>query len=269
MRKFVGNICLVGAGQMGGAMLKGWLKAGLSPTQVQVRDPSPPPAMVQVINEYKIALNEAFVQPDYLILAIKPQMADKVLASLPKLNKNCLVLSIMAGKTIEGLSANLGGIQSIIRTIPNTPSSVGRGITAAFKNQYVIPSQESAAQILLQSLGQVVWVENESQIDAATAVSGSGPAYVFHMVEALAKAGEAQGLPQELAMRLARATIEGAGELLWQNQEVAASTLRENVTSPNGTTDAALQVLMGETGLTPLMVEAVAAATKRSKELAS
>jgi len=207
--------------------------------------------------------------PAVVLLAIKPQMMDVALASVsPLFGSGTMAVSIMAGKTIAGMAQHLPPGAAIVRAMPNTPAAVGRGITAAVPNERVTPAQRQAADALLRSTGAVEWVEDESLIDAVTAVSGSGPAYVFHLVEALASAGVTAGLPEGLAMRLARATVSGSGELLHQSDQPAA-ILRQNVTSPAGTTAAALAVLMAPDGLEALMCKAVAAAKQRATELAS
>jgi pyrroline-5-carboxylate reductase len=184
------------------------------------------------------------------------------------MRSNPLILSIAAGKTIATFERHFGAGAAVIRTIPNTPAAIGRGITAMAANRRVSPSQRQLATALLSAIGEVVEVPDESLIDAATAVSGSGPAYVFYMTECLAAAGAKAGLAPELAMQLARATVSGAGELM-RVTGMPAATLRQNVTSPKGTTHAALQVLMAENGLGPLMDGTVAAATRRARELAS
>ena len=269
-----GRICLVGAGNMGGAMLGGWLEAGYDPDLVTVVDPSPPPAFVKLILDHKITHVESAkdaVRPDLILAAVKPQIISTVLEGLTHLldDENAL-LSVAAGTTIENLAAPFkaaGTSPRIIRAMPNTPAQVGRGITVCVGNDGVSNTQIELVTSLLRSIGLVEWVEDEDLIDAVTGVSGSGPAYVFHMAEALAKAGEKAGLPPELAASLAQATVSGAGELMRQS-DLSPSTLRENVTSPNGTTAAALEVLMGAGGLSELMEKAVAAATNRSRELA-
>jgi pyrroline-5-carboxylate reductase len=267
---FNSTINLIGAGQMGGAMLKGWLTMGLRAELVGVMDPNPPANMRLMLAERNIPHTNLHPFPFAMVMAVKPQMARAVMSDVkPAASPDTLIISIMAGTTIKNISDVFGSEQPIIRTIPNTPSGVGRGITAAYANEFVTFDQKNAANALLSALGPVEWVEREELIDVATAVSGSGPAYVFLMAESLAKAGIAAGLPENIAVNLARATVEGAGELLFKSPDILASKLRENVTSPNGTTHAALQVLMGENGLDRLMTEAVARATARSKELAS
>jgi pyrroline-5-carboxylate reductase len=267
-----GKLLLLGAGKMGGAMLEGWLKLGLDPVKVGAIDPHLPPEAAAALASTGIEVNPdlaSFGTPAVVLLAIKPQMMEEAMASVaPLFGSGTLAVSIMAGKTIAGIAALLPANTAIVRAMPNTPAAVGRGITAAVPNGFVTPVQKAAADALLRSTGAIEWVEDEALIDAVTAVSGSGPAYVFHLVEAMAAAGAAAGLPPDLAMRLARATVSGSGELLHQS-DLPAATLRQNVTSPGGTTAAALSVLMAEDGLTPLVEKAVLAAQKRAGELAS
>src|SRR5215213_7639270 len=202
-----------------------------------------------------------------IVLAVKPQAAIDVVPPLKaRMRPETVAVSVMAGKTLAFLEGALGE-RAIVRSIPNTPAAVGRGITVAVPNDSVSPMQRKLADTLLRSVGAVEWVDDEGLIDAATAVSGSGPAYVFLLAESLARAGAAAGLPADLAARLARATVSGSGELLHRSA-LDAATLRQNVTSPGGTTAAALGVLMAGDGLDPLMEKAVVAATKRSRELA-
>jgi pyrroline-5-carboxylate reductase len=275
--KLDGQLVLAGAGNMGGALLAGWLASGLDPKSVLIQDPSPPPAMQALIDQYAIITAPTLTlarPPAVLLMAVKPQVMDAVFPALARqVGLNTVVLSVAAGKTIASFERHLPPNAAVVRSIPNTPASVGRGITAAAANAHVSPAQKALCDQLLSSVGAVVWVDDESQIDAATAVSGSGPAYVFLLAECLAEAGVKAGLAPDLAAQLARWTVAGAGELLHRS-DLPAATLRQNVTSPNGTTYAALQVLMGEqltsdVGLQPLMTEAIARATTRSRELAS
>lgn len=270
LRGFSGHVVLVGAGQMGGALLRGWLKHGLSPRAVTIVDPRPPANIMAVIEANKIALDPVNPQvADVLIVAVKPQIADDVMPLVKHLvGRNTVVVSVMAGKTIARIEDVFGHGTAVVRTIPNTPAAVGRGMTGACANSHVTASQRQAVEALLQAVGRVEWLAREEWIDTVTAVSGSGPAYVFLLAETLAKAGVVAGLPQELAARLARATVEGAAELMYRSADVEPTTLRQNVTSPNGTTHAALQVLMGPDGIEEPFVKAVAAAAKRSRELA-
>jgi pyrroline-5-carboxylate reductase len=269
---FRGTLVLVGAGKMGGAMLEGWLKAGADPKKIVAIDPSPPPEVKALIEARGIRHNppvDGISDAEVVLIAVKPQIMEEVLPGIVGLKAaKPLILSIAAGKTIASFERHFGADAAVIRGIPNTPAAIGRGITAMAANANVSNGQMALAHALLSSIGEVVAVADESLIDAATAVSGSGPAYVFYLTECLAAAGEKAGLPAEIATKLARATVSGAGELL-RVTGTPASTLRENVTSPKGTTSAALQVLMGAAGLEPLMTKAVAAATRRSRELAS
>lgn len=265
------SLALVGAGKMGGAMLEGWLSVGHAPQALTVVDPQPSDAIADLCRARGIALvphPTGLAPPAVAVLAIKPQMlaaAGPQLADL--VGSDTLVVSILAGKTIADLRARLPRARAVVRAMPNLPASIGRGATGAFANAETSAEQRGVAQALLASVGTMEWVDDEALIDAVTALSGSGPAYVFHMVECLARAGAAVGLPRELAERLARATVVGAGALLAESP-LAASTLRENVTSPGGTTAAALEVLMAAEGLDPLMCDAVAAARRRAQELA-
>lgn len=268
-----GDLVLAGAGNMGGAMLAGWLEGGLDPKRIVVQDPSPTPRVAELLRKHGIASHasvEARAEPPAVILvAVKPQVMDDVFPPLAKLaGPSTVVLSIAAGKTIAGFERHLHTGAAVVRSIPNTPAAVGRGITVASANAHVTARQKETCDTLLRAIGDVAWVDDEALIDPVTAVSGSGPAYVFYLTECLAEAGIKAGLPAELAQRLARWTVAGSGELLFRSDQ-GADVLRKNVTSPNGTTFAALQVLMAEKGLQPLMTEAVAAATRRSRELAS
>lgn len=268
-----GPLLLVGAGNMGFAMLAGWVAQGLPASQVIVQDPSPPPAARDFLAKYGITAQgriEALKPPPAVILvAVKPQiMADVLPQVAPHVGPDTVLLSIAAGKTIASFEKALPAGTAVVRAMPNTPASVGRGITVCAANAHVTPAQKQACDSLLAAVGVVGWVDDENDIDAVTAVSGSGPAYVFYLAECMAAAGIAAGLRPDLAEKLARWTVAGSGELLHRS-DLGADQLRKNVTSPNGTTHAALQVLMANDGLQPLMEKAVAAAAKRSKELAS
>jgi pyrroline-5-carboxylate reductase len=268
-----GDLVLAGAGNMGGAMLAGWLARGLDPARIIVQDPSPPPAVAALLKAHGITAHAAVpnrpTPPAVLLMAVKPQIMDEVFPPLARLaGPETVVLSIAAGKTIASFERHLPRPAAVVRSIPNTPASVGRGITVATANAHVTARQKALCDGLLRAIGEVAWVEDEALIDPVTAVSGSGPAYVFYLVECLAAAGVKAGLAPDLAQKLARWTVAGAGELLHRS-DLSAEQLRKNVTSPNGTTYAALQVLMAETGLQPLMTEAVLAATRRSRELAN
>ncbi|MCI4660250.1 MAG: pyrroline-5-carboxylate reductase [Neomegalonema sp.] len=264
------DLLLLGCGKMGSAMLTGWLKAGVSPAQVHVRDPNPSEE-INALAEQGLRLNEALdlVDPAAVLLAVKPQIMEAALPALePIKGKAPLFISIAAGKPLAYFEAVIGEGASIIRSMPNTPAAIGRGITALIANPRVSQEQKNLASCLLEAIGGTVWLEHEDQMDAVTAVSGSGPAYVFYLIEALAAAGEAQGLAPELAMRLAQETVAGAGALAQQSEQSAAQ-LRINVTSPAGTTAAGLAVLMdAQTGLAPLIEQTVRAAADRSRALA-
>jgi pyrroline-5-carboxylate reductase len=269
LQNFTGTLVLVGAGKMGGAMLEGWLALGLDPAKVAILEPKPAPE-IAALKERGVRINPAptsITDAAVLTLAVKPQVAADVVPPLKALARpGTVAVSVMAGKTVAFLEGALGDI-AIVRSIPNTPAAIGRGITVAVPNAKVTAAQRTLAHSLLSSVGVVEWVDDEALIDAATAVSGSGPAYVFLLAESLARAGAAAGLPADLAARLARATVAGSGELLHRST-LDAATLRQNVTSPNGTTAAALAILMAADGLDPMMEKAVAAAPKRSRELA-
>jgi pyrroline-5-carboxylate reductase len=253
---------------MGGAMLTGWLAGGLDAKRVVVIEPQLSPE-ITALAARGIRLNPAAKdtgEVDTLVVAVKPQSFREAGATFrPFIGASTLVVSIMAGTPIATLEAVCGG--SVVRAMPNTPAAIGRGITVAVAAKSVSAAQRAIADALLRATGSVEWVDKESLMDAVTAVSGSGPAYVFLLAEELARAGVAAGLPAELAGKLARETVAGSGELLHRS-ELTPATLRQNVTSPGGTTAAALDVLMGPNGLQPLLTRAVAAATQRSKDLA-
>lgn len=270
LRDFSGTLLLVGAGKMGAAMLEGWLGRGLDAARVAVLEPQPS-AQVSGHAAQGLRINPPREQlrADMLVIAVKPQSAAELMPQLaPLLAPSSLVVSIMAGRTLAFLQGALPANTAVVRSMPNTPAAIGRGITVAVANAAVTPAQRQLASDLLAAIGAVEWIDDEALMDAVTAVSGSGPAYVFLLAESLARAGASAGLPPDLSARLARATVAGAGELLHRSSEDAA-TLRKNVTSPGGTTAAALDVLMASDGLDPLLTRAVAAATKRSKELGS
>ena len=254
---------------MGGAMLEGWLRAGLDTAATVVLDPHPSNDIEALCGARGIALNPsgAIEPPAALVLAIKPQALDDVAPTVsPMLGSGTVLISILAGKTTANLRQRLPTARAIVRAMPNLPASIGRGATGAAASAEVDDAQRAMAHALLAAVGAVEWVPSEDLIDAVTAVSGSGPAYIFHLAECLARAGAAAGLPPEIATRLARATVAGAGELLGQS-DLDSASLRENVTSPGGTTAAALEILMAGDGLEPLMRRAVAAAKRRAGEL--
>ncbi|MCV2893223.1 pyrroline-5-carboxylate reductase [Lentibacter sp. XHP0401] len=260
------GLVLLGCGKMGSAMLEGWIKGGLPATSVNVIDPKPSDWLQGTGVHINSKLPEA---PAIVLVAVKPQMMGAALPTLQAMGGGpTLFISVAAGTPIKHFEAVLGSDTPIIRAMPNTPAAVAQGITAIVGNKRSTTAHLDAAEALLEAIGAVVRLKSESQIDAVTGVSGSGPAYVFHLIECLAAAGEGQGLGPELAMQLAKATVAGAGALAMQAEETP-SQLRVNVTSPNGTTQAGLDVLMdSEKGLPPLIRHTVAAATHRSKELA-
>jgi pyrroline-5-carboxylate reductase len=263
-----GNLVLVGAGKMGGAMLAGWLAGGLKPEQTVVVEPMPSDELTALVAR-GVQVNPSTAGPAAaVVIAVKPQGAAAALASLaPMVGPQTVAVSIMAGRPLAFLEQHLPTGTAAVRAMPNTPAAIGRGMTVAVPNARVSAAQRDLAHQLLAATGAVEWVADEALMDAVTAVSGSGPAYVFLLAEALAKAGVAAGLPPELAAKLARETVSGSGELL-HTSPLDAAVLRQNVTSPGGTTAAALGVLMAEPGLQALLDRAIDAATKRSRELA-
>jgi len=270
--RLAGPLLLVGAGKMGGALLEGWLRQGLDPASVFVQDPAPPPEVASLAARHGIAHGTAPdlpSAPSVIVLAVKPDLTPKLLPEIePMIGESSVVLSIAAGRTLASLARHLPLDTAIVRAMPNTAAAVGCSMTAACANQAVTREQRLECTALLEAVGEVVWIDDEGLLDAVTAVSGSGPAYVFLLAECLAEAGRAAGLDAELAQRLARATIEGAGELLRQS-DLSPQQLRENVTSSGGTTAAALEVLLGKDGVQDLLTRAVAAAAKRSRDLSS
>ena len=263
------SAALAGAGKMGGALLRGWLARGYDPSLIYVIEPDPSDEVLVLARDNGFALGPPSQPPEVLVLAMKPQSLDGAAAELaPLLETNTLVISILAGKTSGDIAARLPPARAIIRAMPNLPASLGRGITALAANSAVSPAQRMAAEALFSAVGRIEWLAGEHLIDAATALSGNGPAYVFYFTEALARAGEALGLPAETAARLARATVEGAGELMFQNPAVPVADLRASVTSPGGTTAAALEVLMATDGLAPLIEKVLQAAMRRAAALA-
>ncbi|WP_111431459.1 pyrroline-5-carboxylate reductase [Rhodobacteraceae bacterium DSL-40] len=263
------GLVLLGCGKMGSAMLEGWLAQGLPPGAFTVLDPKPGPRLIELAAEGLHLNEDPPADPAIAIIAVKPQMMGDALPRLAPLgNGKTIFLSIAAGTPIAAFEAAFGARTPVIRAMPNTPAAVGRGITALIGNAEVTEEALELAETLLRAVGQTVRLENEAQMDAVTAVSGSGPAYVFLLIEALAAAGEAQGLAPDLALALARATVGGAGALA-ENSGETPSQLRVNVTSPGGTTAAALEVLMRpEAGLPALLDEAVGQAAARSRALA-
>jgi pyrroline-5-carboxylate reductase len=265
------TLVLVGCGQMGSAMLRGWLTRDAASNFIAIEPAGLPAAFAESKNVAWHATSEELpdaLTPEGVVFAVKPQIINEVLPAYRRwVRPQTLFLSIAAGITIGGIGRHLGDA-AIIRTMPNTPAAIGRGITVACASPQVTPEQRQLCEALLAAIGESAWVDDEALLDPVTAVSGSGPAYVFLLIEALAEAGEHAGLPADLALRLARETVAGSGELARLSQGDPAR-LREAVTSPGGTTRAALDVLMAKDGLPRLLDRAVAAATKRSRELAS
>jgi len=262
------KLLLVGCGKMGGALLDGWLSRGLATADVLVAEP------VEALRPKKPGLrtvgstSEISETPEIVVLAVKPQTMDAVLPDLRRFAEaGSVFLSIAAGKTLKYFASHLGAAAKMVRSMPNTPAAVRQGITVACAAKGVSAAEKKRCQDLLEAVGQALWVEDEALLDPVTALSGSGPAYVFLLVEAMAAAGAKLGLSLEMAMQLARATVAGSGELLRQSSE-AAQQLRINVTSPGGTTAEALKVLMAADGIQPVFDKALAAASRRSKELA-
>jgi pyrroline-5-carboxylate reductase len=267
--EFRGTLVLVGAGKMGSAMLDGWLARGLDPKKIIVIEPQPVKA-VKALARRGVKLNpkDKVGVASAIVIAVKPQNAPEAVPPLARyVDKTTLVLSIMAGRTIGFLEKSLPTGTAIVRAMPNTPAAIGRGISVAVANPKISMRQRKQASDLLAAIGKVEWADDEALMDAVTALSGSGPAYIFLLAECMARAGVAAGLPKELATRLARETVAGSAELLHRS-DLDAATLRQNVTSPGGTTAAALEVLMGPGGFDQLLTQAIAAATRRSRDLA-
>ena len=264
-----GGLVLLGCGKMGSALLAGWLKASVAPSSVWVMEPNPSDWLTGLAAQ-GLHLNAGLPEtPRVCLLAVKPQMMGAALPAVAALgSKGTLILSIAAGTTIARFEAVFGATARIVRSMPNTPAAIGKGITAYVGNAHATQADLALAAALLSAVGQTVALTDEAQIDAVTAVSGSGPAYVFHLIEAMEAAAMAEGLPADMARALAVATVEGAGALAAQSGEDPGQ-LRVNVTSPGGTTAAALAVLMDDdAGLKPLIARAVHAAAERGRELA-
>ena len=272
-----GTLLLVGAGNMGGAMLRGWLANGLTAADITVLDPSPPTDMRAFLSGQAINLISApdavAVAPQIIVMAVKPQVMNEVFPAVAAVaGADTLVISIAAGCSIAGFEKHLPQGTAVVRAMPNTPAAIGRGITVCCANAHVIQAQRDLCTALLEAVGEVAWVDDEALLDPVTAVSGSGPAYVFLLAECLAEAGIAQGLAPQLARRLARATVAGSGELM-RRSSAEPAVLRQNVTSPGGTTEAALKILRsdadnaGTCNMQSLLRKAVKAATARSREL--
>lgn len=267
-----GPILLVGAGKMGHALIAGWIGKGvIEPKGIFIYDPYLSDDEINGLNNLGISWEGPFAycqSPSVIIMAVKPQIMDTVFPGFAreKIAPHTIVLSIAAGKTLASFEQHLPQNAPVVRAMPNTPAAIGRGMTVLCANGHVTPSQRTLCNKLMSAVGEVGWVEDEALMDAVTAVSGSGPAYVFLLAETLAAAGIKAGLDPLLAVQLARATIAGSGELMFQSLDPAA-TLRQNVTSPGGTTAAALEVLMANDGLAPLMDRAIAAAVTRGRAL--
>lgn len=271
--ELTGQLLLIGGGKMGGALLEGWLERGVAARQVVVVEPHE--AAAAAIGRLGVTVVASMdglgpeVAPGVVVLAVKPQMMDGVMPGCGRfVGPDTVFLSIAAGKTIGYFKAQLGDAAVVVRSMPNTPAAVARGMTVLCADDQAGPAQQALCGRLLEAVGEVAWVEEEGLLDPVTALSGGGPAYVFLLIETMAKAGVEAGLPEDLAMRLARVTVAGAGELVHRSDEPAA-TLRQNVTSPAGTTLEALKVLMADDGWQPIMTKAIAAASRRSRELAS
>jgi pyrroline-5-carboxylate reductase len=269
LRNFSGRLMLVGAGKMGSALLEGWLRAGLDPKSAIVLEPQPA-TQISALASRGVRINPGtgeLTNIEAIVIAVKPQIAAQALPPLATMiGAATIIISIMAGRTIQSIAHALRRPCALVRAMPNTPAAIGRGITVAVARG-ANAAQRDLAHRLLVATGTVEWIEDEALMNAVTAVSGSGPAYVFLLAETLAQAGVAAGLPPDLAAKLARETVAGSGELL-HRETLDAAVLRENVTSPGGTTAAALEVLMGKDELAALMTAAVAAATKRARDLA-
>jgi pyrroline-5-carboxylate reductase len=264
-------ILLIGAGRMGGALLAGWIKRKIAP--IAIVEPKPSPALLKRAKKARITIHASLAEAPSdvraCIVALKPQLLRTEAVHLKTIAQSgALMISIAAGTSIASLTKAWGRGAHIVRAMPNTPGAIGRGISALYAPKKVSDAERALADSLLAALGETVWVGREALVDAATAVSGSGPAYVFHMVEAMAEAGRAEGLPRDVAEKLARATLIGGGALLDADPRPAAE-LRQEVTSPGGTTEAALKVLMSARGLKALMARAIAAANKRAKQLSA
>jgi pyrroline-5-carboxylate reductase len=265
-----GPLLLVGAGKMGSAMATGWLEQGLSPADLYIQDPYVLPEVQRLVDQYGIACSASPrlpQPPEVIVLAVKPQMFEAVVPPLAAIaGPRTLFLSIAAGKSLATLARLIGRPAAIVRSMPNTPAAIGAGMTVACSNDQVAGDQIEHCITLLSAVGEIAWIKDETQMDAVTAVSGSGPAYLFALTECLARAGMQQGLDEALSWQLARTTMEGAAQLM-RHSTADPITLRHNVTSPGGTTQAALGVLLGEPGLQELMNRAIEAATRRSQEL--
>ncbi|MDX1539958.1 MAG: pyrroline-5-carboxylate reductase [Geminicoccaceae bacterium] len=273
MAGLAGPLLLAGCGRMGGALLQGWIDKGLPPTEAFVVEPDGAARErareafgVVAVGEVKALPDD--LEPRALVVAVKPQaMATTLPAYRPLVERGAVVLSIAAGTTIARFEAAFGDGTPVVRAMPNTPAAINQGASALVANSRVSEEQKALCLELMRAVGDALWLDDEEQIHVVTAMSGGGPAYVFLLIEALAQAGAANGLPDELAIRLARATVIGSGALAASDPAPAAE-LRRNVTSPGGTTEAALAVLLDDaSGLQRLLNAAIAAAVRRSHEL--
>jgi pyrroline-5-carboxylate reductase len=267
------NIALIGCGKMGGALVDGWLQSGIA-QHIQIIDPEEPSSIIASASEDKISwsksANNIKGQPDVCVIAVKPQIINEVCDNLKDtLSSETQIISIAAGTKISLFEEYFGNEHPITRVMPNTPASIGKGISVLVSNNQTSQAKKNIATSMMEAVGSTEWIDDESLIDAVTAVSGSGPAYIFLLIETLAKAGEKAGLSADMAIKLARKTVTGSAALAEAYPDISADTLRENVTSPGGTTEAALKILMGKNGLQELMDKAVEAATNRGKELGS
>ncbi|MCB1969290.1 MAG: pyrroline-5-carboxylate reductase [Geminicoccaceae bacterium] len=272
MQRIAGPLLLAGGGKMGSALMTGWLRGGLAGGDAFVIEPNDAARDAIAALGVETVAASADTLPAMtartIVVAVKPQVMGDVLPALTAFaGPGTQVVSIAAGKPISSFEAIFGSDTAIVRVMPNTPAAIGRGMSVLCANRMASDRQRREAEALMRAVGETAWVEDEEQMHAVTALSGSGPAYVFHLVEAMAQAGEKAGLPVELARLLALRTVEGAGALAGSSSD-SPSALRVNVTSPGGTTQAALEVLMAEDGLAPLMERTVAAAATRSRELA-
>ena len=273
MPEILPPLLLVGCGKMGGAMLDGWLKEGLAPSFIVDRHRESVPAPHHLVRSLDDV--PADFRPGMIILATKPQKADVVLPAIAPFAAHAPVMSVLAGRTVKSLTDALAALQPsgspapvVIRTMPNTPCAIGQGMTVGYAPPTATPAQRRLCTRLLRAVGEVAWVEHEDQIDIVTAISGSGPAYVFLLAELLEKLGVADGLPPGLARQIARQTVAGSGALM-QQSGIDAATLRRNVTSPNGTTQKALEVLMADGAWPATLAAALKAGAQRARELSA
>jgi pyrroline-5-carboxylate reductase len=263
------SILLIGCGNMGSALLEGWLRAGIDPQSIAVVEPSAP--VKPGVTRYRaLADLPPRFQADTVVLAVKPQAMSDALAQLPAFEKHAgpLFISIAAGKTLGYFAQHLGPAAAVVRAMPNTPALIGRGVTVLCANAQAGEDRKHRAESLLRAVGSVYWLADESRMHAVTALSGSGPAYVFYFVEALIAAAVQLGLEESLARKLAIETVEGSAALAAQTGELPEQ-LRINVTSPGGTTEAALNIAIQDRALASLIARMLTAAAARSAELSA